>query len=110
MLSRALNKALYFAILELAKKSPTKYAMYHYVYFLRSSKDGNFYIGCTSLDPKVRLDVHNSGTVRSTKSRRPLELIHFEKFTNKSEAFKREFYLKSPKGYLEKKRDNIAGV
>ncbi len=77
--------------------------MYH-VYFLKSLRDGNFYIGCTSLEPEARLKVHNSGTVKSTKSRRPLELIYFEKFSDKSEAFKREFYLKLPKGYIEKKR------
>ena len=75
----------------------------YYVYFLRSLRDSKYYIGCTSLTPNERLAVHNAGTVTSTKFRRPLVLIYFEQFENKSEAYKREFYLKSPRGYTDKR-------
>ncbi|MBU1092320.1 GIY-YIG nuclease family protein [Patescibacteria group bacterium] len=75
--------------------------MYH-VYILKSQKDTNVYIGCTSLPLEKRIAVHNSGTVKSTKYRRPLQLLYSENFYSKQEAYKREYYLKSPAGYLEK--------
>ena len=66
------------------------------VYVLKSEKDGNFYIGCTS-DLKTRLEFHNDGKVRSTKSRRPLELVYSEIFENKHEAFNAEKLYKTAK-------------
>ena len=75
----------------------------HYVYILQSIKDKKFYIGCTSLVPDERLKKHNAGSVKSTKSRRPFKLIYFETFSGKLDAYKREFYLKSPQGYSEKR-------
>ena len=76
--------------------------MKYYVYILQSLKDHKFYIGCTS-NLEKRLQYHNDGKNRSTKYRRPLKIIYSEEFKNKQEAFRREFYLKSPKGFLEKK-------
>ena len=38
------------------------------------------------------------GRVKTTKSRRPVELIYFEEFNDYSEARKREIYLKSGTG------------
>lgn len=64
------------------------------VYILYSKKDNKLYVGCTKSLEK-RLKAHNSGTVISTKDRRPLILIHEEKFESKAEAFKRERFLKS---------------
>ena len=64
-----------------------------YVYLLRSLKDGKLYIGFTS-DIKKRPDEHNSGKSRSTKSRRPFELIYFEAYKAKKDAQKREAMLK----------------
>lgn len=68
---------------------------------LRSLKDGNFYVGCTS-DLKGRLARHNGGWVRSTKARRPFELVYWEEFQTRSEAMRRERKLKSLK-----KRDKL---
>ena len=67
------------------------------VYVLRSLKDGKRYIGVTS-DLKERLFEHTNGLVKSTKNRRPLTLIHTEKFENKAEALKREKFFKSGQG------------
>ncbi|MFH0815045.1 MAG: GIY-YIG nuclease family protein [Candidatus Falkowbacteria bacterium] len=74
------------------------------VYFLKSLKDNVYYIGCTSVSLNDRLFKHNAGHVRSTKPRRPWKLIYFEEFTDRSAAYKREYYLKRPSGYQEKLR------
>jgi putative endonuclease len=67
------------------------------VYILRSKKDNKRYIGITS-DLKERIFEHNNGLVRSTKSRRPLTLIHSELFKSKTEARSREKFFKSGHG------------
>ena len=67
------------------------------VYVLKSEKDSNFYIGCTS-DIENRIKMHNSGFVISTKGRRPLKLIYCEKYYDKYEAFKIERFYKTAKG------------
>jgi putative endonuclease len=69
----------------------------HWVYILKSAKDGHIYIGSTS-DLKERLKNHNQGRVRSTKSRRPFELLYNEQFGSVTEARKRENFLKSGQG------------
>src|SRR3989344_3384663 len=74
----------------------------HFLYILQSQKRGSYYIGCSS-DVKQRLLEHNKGFTRSTKPYRPWVLIYTERLGTKSEAMKREWYLKHPKGYLEKK-------
>ncbi len=66
----------------------------HYVYVLKSQKDEKMYTGCTN-DLKARLEKHNAGYVASTKDRRPLKIIFYEAFLNKSDAFKREQWLKT---------------
>ena len=75
----------------------------YYVYILKSLKDNKHYIGSTS-DINRRLKEHNRGKVKSTRYRIPFKLIYLEKFKDKPTANKREYYLKSPKGFLEKKR------
>ena len=70
---------------------------FHYVYILRSLKDGNFYVGYSS-DLKRRISEHNSGQVASTAARRPLELVYYEACSNQTDATKREKYLKSAWG------------
>ncbi len=67
------------------------------VYILISKKDNKRYIGCTG-DLKRRLLEHHSGRVKSTRYRRPLELIYTEEFGTKKEAVARERYLKTGKG------------
>jgi len=48
-----------------------------YTYVLKSKKDNNLYIGSTK-NLKKRFQEHNSGLIRSTKSRVPFELIYYE--------------------------------
>ena len=70
---------------------------YCYVYVLRSTKDGQFYVGLTR-NLRARLLAHNNGQVTSTKRRIPLELIYWEGCLNESDAARREKYLKSAWG------------
>ena len=67
------------------------------VYILLSKKDNKRYVGFTN-NLERRLSEHNSGLVKSTKSRRPLILIYQEEFENKSDARKREKEIKAKKG------------
>ncbi len=75
----------------------------HYVYILKSIKDGENYTGFSS-NLKNRLKDHNSGNVESTKNRRPLELIYYEAYKEKKYALRREKFLKSTKGKLQLKK------
>lgn len=52
------------------------------------------YVGCTN-DLKHRFDLHNLGQVHSTRGREPLELLFYECFSNKLDAFAREKWLKT---------------
>ncbi len=72
------------------------------VYVLKSEKDGNLYVGCTS-DIKQRLEYHNNGKVISTKNRRLFILIFKEEYENKYEAYNKEKYYKTAKGKKELK-------
>jgi putative endonuclease len=65
-----------------------------FVYMLKSLKDEKFYTGCTA-DLKRRLRQHNSGMVRSTKARRPFELVYWESFSTRRDAMRRERQIKS---------------
>ena len=71
-----------------------------YVYILFSLKDKNFYVGITD-DLRRRKDEHDSGKVESTHFRRPLKLICYECYLTKTEALRREKYLKSSDGRKE---------
>jgi len=71
--------------------------MKYFVYILWSKKDKMFYVGYTE-DLTNRLDEHNSGKVKSTKNRRPLELVYYEVSFNKADALHREKYLKTSYG------------
>ncbi len=68
-----------------------------YIYILQSLKDLRTYVGFTN-SIEQRLKQHNSGYVRSTKSRIPLKLVHSESFETSAEAKKRELYWKSGAG------------
>ena len=70
-----------------------------YSYVLKSLKDGKYYYGHTA-DLNVRLDVHNKGKVKSTKSRIPFVLHYYEMFETKAESAKRETFFKSINGYI----------
>jgi putative endonuclease len=69
----------------------------YYVYILISLKDNKRYFGFTK-NLERRLFEHNAGLVKSTRNRRPLRIIHMEKFDSKEEALKREKELKKKKG------------
>lgn len=75
----------------------------YFLYILKSRKDSKFYIGSTS-NLEDRILRHNQGREKSTKHRIPLELYYFEKFNTRSEAIKREYYIKSLKSskFIEK--------
>ena len=69
-----------------------------YVYVLVSESYGTLYVG-SSEDPEKRLrEEHNRGKVRYTKGRMPWKLIYTESYTTRSEAMKRERFLKTGKG------------
>lgn len=70
---------------------------FYYVYVLKSLKDNKMYIGSTT-DLNRRLKEHNYGKNKSTRNRRPLQLIFFEGFLDKGSALRRESYFKTNKG------------
>ena len=72
-----------------------------YLYILKSLKDRKYYVGITS-NLNARLEYHNKGMVKSTRNRKPFDIIYNEKHVTMSEARKREKYLKSYKGSGEK--------
>ncbi|NQU55100.1 MAG: GIY-YIG nuclease family protein [Bacteroidetes bacterium] len=85
--------------------------MYHYIYILKSEKDGQFYTGYTK-DLKNRLNQHNNGKVKSTKNRIPLKLVYFEGCLNQQDATHREKYLKTSWGkrYIKNRiKDYLTG-
>ena len=51
------------------------------------------YIGSTN-DLRKRIEEHNFGMVRSTKSRIPFEFVYYEAYKSESDARKREQNLK----------------
>jgi len=69
----------------------------YYAYILLSSKSHTFYFGST-IDLKKRLELHNSGKVKSTKHGLPWELVWYAGFTTENEAKNFELYLKSGSG------------
>ena len=78
-----------------------------YVYVLHSKIDDQLYVGCI-YDLEKRLQEHNAGQVPATRERRPLEVIHYEAFKNKYDAYFREKWLKTGWGrrYLRKTLHN----
>lgn len=64
--------------------------MSKYFAYLARCSDGSLYAGYTN-DVEGRERAHNVGEgARYTKSRRPVKIIYFEEFLNRSEAMKRE--------------------
>jgi putative endonuclease len=70
--------------------------MYYYTYILYSQSRDRYYIGSTA-NPEQRLIRHNAGATPSTKTGRPWVIVHTEVFDSKTEALKRENYLKRMK-------------
>jgi putative endonuclease len=67
--------------------------MEYYVYLLRSEKDGCYYVGQTQ-NVQRRLAQHNKGVVKSTRSRRPLQLVGYESYKSQNDARFCEYHLK----------------
>jgi len=67
-----------------------------YVYFLRLT-DGNIYKGSTD-DLRRRFTEHEHGKVESTKYHRPVVLIGYEAYLKKTDALRRERFLKTTEG------------
>ena len=74
----------------------------YYVYVLLL-KNKQLYKGSTG-DLKKRVKDHQLGRVESTRLRRPLKLIHYEVYLLKSDAVRRERFLKKSAGIKSLKR------
>lgn len=70
---------------------------FYYVYVLYNKLKNFIYIGYSE-DLKTRVRDHNKGFSKSTKSYKPLELIHYEAYRNMKDAKRREEYLKTNRG------------
>lgn len=77
--------------------------MSYFGYILQSDKKGAYYTGQTD-NVVERLKEHNRGEERATKFCRPWRLIYRKEFVTRSEAVKRERYVKSRKSrfYIER--------
>jgi len=70
--------------------------MKYTVYILESERSGKYYVGSTS-DVDARLERHNQGRSKYTKSGIPWRLIFTERYATRSEAVKRELQIKRRK-------------
>lgn len=74
----------------------------NFTYIVECS-DGTLYTGWTT-DLAHRVKTHNAGKgAKYTKSRRPVRLVYFEKFSTKQEAMRREWEIKQLKREDKKK-------
>jgi putative endonuclease len=80
--------------------------MKFFVYILQSEIDQSYYYG-HSKDTEKRLLEHNSGKVRSTKSKQPWNIHYSEHFETKSDAYKSELFFKTVEGYKYLKNKGI---
>lgn len=78
-----------------------------YTYILKSEVDGKLYVGWTN-DLKERFKKHQLGKVKSTKNRRPLQLVYYEACLLKEQAIAREKQLKT--GFGRKYLKNRIGL
>ncbi len=65
------------------------------VYFLISTRNGKVYTGVTSKEIGARLSEHNSSSNQFTKQNKPFEIIYYENYTCKQDAYLREKFYKS---------------
>ena len=81
-----------------------------YVYFLKL-KNGDIYKGLTN-DPKKRIPEHEAGKVKSTKYHLPVRFIGYEAYVLKSDAARREKFLKTTEGrrLLKQQYRDIIGL
>jgi len=69
----------------------------HYTYIIYSESRDRYYTGSTSDDLDWRIQRHNMGWTRSTKSGIPWKLMYYESFDTKTKALKRENFIKRQK-------------
>ncbi|MBN2008029.1 GIY-YIG nuclease family protein [candidate division KSB1 bacterium] len=69
------------------------------VYILKSETTVAYYIGQTN-NIELRLNRHNTNSVTATKNRGPWNIVYTEEYPTRSEAMKREKYLKSLKSRI----------
>ena len=83
--------------------------MEYFIYFLLSLKNNDLYIGSTE-NVARRVVLHNVGKARSTKAYRPWKLLGYEDCASRSEAVRRERFLKTgqQKDILRKKYGAVA--
>ncbi|MBI3231862.1 MAG: GIY-YIG nuclease family protein [Candidatus Doudnabacteria bacterium] len=77
------------------------------VYVLKSQRNGKRYVGSSSKSAGERVTEHNAGSNVFTRQNGPWILIHQEVFATKSEALRREKFLKSGQGRKWLDKDNI---
>ena len=70
--------------------------MVYFVYILQSLKDGSYYVGSTQ-DLDERINRHNGGRSKYTKTKRPWKLVYSEEFPGRSAAAIREQQIKKRK-------------
>jgi putative endonuclease len=70
--------------------------MSYFVYILQSQKDFTYYIGY-SKDPAIRIIKHNNSKIGYTATKKPWVLVYTEEYNTKSDAIKREKFLKQQK-------------
>ncbi|MFP2995760.1 GIY-YIG nuclease family protein [Spongiivirga sp. MCCC 1A20706] len=70
--------------------------MSFFVYVIQSEIDKSYYVGYT-VDLETRLDKHNAGNSQYTSKKIPWVLVYFEEFQTKSDAIKREKFIKRQK-------------
>ncbi len=86
------------------------YDMLHYTYIIQSQTTDAFYIGSTH-DPSLRLQHHNDGWTKSTKSGITWKLVYLDEHLTKSDAIHREYEIKRMKSrvYIERLIQHAGG-
>ena len=82
-----------------------------FTYIIQSELDGSFYIGQTE-NLRNRLKYHNDGASKYTSRKIPWRLVYYEEFPNRSDAMKREKFLKKQrnKQFYQKLIENWSGI
>ena len=78
----------------------------YYVYFIKSKKNSETYIGSTS-DLRRRLAEHNKGMEISTKRYKPWQLVYYEAYRSEKDAREREMRLKQHGNVIKELKKRI---
>ena len=79
--------------------------MAYYVYVLESVSNGKRYVGSTGQALTERLNQHNRGATSWARRNRPFKLLYWQEHPYKTEALKRERFLKT--GVGRRMRDEL---